>query len=188
MLPETVCSCPLPTPLHTKRQLKPVSILVHFGVRVLNCGWTDTEHQRRITIIGSTALGEPWRPQANVASDLYPGHLPANFYNPVSLRLLIPHQSILLSLLHVLVVLQDLSITSFWIIRRQLMMIGGGGERKFSEKTLSLPQSARHKSHTDYNGSGPNPRRWAVGNKTAQIWRAHHPQQRAECRTHPSVE
>jgi hypothetical protein len=25
----------------------------------------------------------PWPPQANVASDLYPGHPPANFYNPV---------------------------------------------------------------------------------------------------------
>jgi len=34
-----------------------------------------------ITIIGSTALGWPWPPQANVASDLYPGHPPANFYN-----------------------------------------------------------------------------------------------------------
>jgi hypothetical protein len=126
MLAETVCSCPLPTHLDTKRKLKPVSTLVHFGVRVLNCGWTDTEYQRWITIIGSTALGEPWPPQANVASDLYPGHLPANFYNPVSLRLPLPHQSILLSFPHVLVDLQGLSITSFWIIRRQLMMIGGG--------------------------------------------------------------
>jgi len=40
-----------------------------------------------IIIIGSTALGGPWPPQANVASDLYPGHPPTNFYNPVSLRL-----------------------------------------------------------------------------------------------------
>jgi hypothetical protein len=30
-----------------------------------------------IIIIGSTALGGPWPPQANVASDLYPGHSPA---------------------------------------------------------------------------------------------------------------
>jgi hypothetical protein len=40
-----------------------------------------------IIIIGSTALGGPWPPSANVTSDLYPGHPPANFYNPVSLRL-----------------------------------------------------------------------------------------------------
>jgi len=38
-------------------------------------------------IIGSTDLGRPWPPQANVASDLYSGQPPANFYNPVSLRL-----------------------------------------------------------------------------------------------------
>jgi hypothetical protein len=34
-----------------------------------------------IIIIESTALGRPWPPQANVASDLYPRHPPANFYN-----------------------------------------------------------------------------------------------------------
>ena len=33
-----------------------------------------------IITIGFTALGGPWPPQANVASDLYPGHSPANFY------------------------------------------------------------------------------------------------------------
>ena len=43
-----------------------------------------------IIIIGSTALGGPWPPQANGASDLYPGHPPANFYNPVNLRLPLP--------------------------------------------------------------------------------------------------
>jgi len=43
-----------------------------------------------IIINSSTALGGPWTPQANVASDLYPGQLPANFYNPVSLRILYP--------------------------------------------------------------------------------------------------
>ena len=37
--------------------------------------------------IGSTALGRPRPPQADVVSDLYPGHPPANFYNPVSLLL-----------------------------------------------------------------------------------------------------
>jgi len=40
-----------------------------------------------IIIIGSTALGGPWPPHANVASDLYPGHSPTIFYNPFSLRL-----------------------------------------------------------------------------------------------------
>jgi hypothetical protein len=34
----------------------------------------------------STAMSGPWPPQTNVASDLYPGHPPANFYNSVSLR------------------------------------------------------------------------------------------------------
>jgi hypothetical protein len=47
-----------------------------------------------IIIIGCTALGGPWPLQANVASDLYPGHPPANFYNPLSLCLLLSHQSI----------------------------------------------------------------------------------------------
>ena len=40
-----------------------------------------------IVNIGSTALGGPRPPQANVATNLYPGNLPANFYNPVSLCL-----------------------------------------------------------------------------------------------------
>jgi hypothetical protein len=43
-----------------------------------------------IIVIGSKALGGPWPPQANVASDLYPGHPPVSFYNPVSLRLPLP--------------------------------------------------------------------------------------------------
>jgi hypothetical protein len=41
---------------------------------------------------GPTALGGPWPPQANVASDLYPWHQTANFYNPVSSRLPLPRQ------------------------------------------------------------------------------------------------
>jgi hypothetical protein len=53
-----------------------------------------------ITIIGSKDLGGPWLPLANVTSNLYPGQLPANFYNPVSLRLPLPHQSILISAGH----------------------------------------------------------------------------------------
>ena len=62
-----------------------------------------------VVIIGPSALGWPWPPQANVASDLYPGHPPANFYNPVSFRLPLPRQSILISVGHVLVDLQGLS-------------------------------------------------------------------------------
>ena len=62
-----------------------------------------------IIIIGSTALGGPWPPQANVASDPYPGHPPANFYNPISLCLPLHRQSILISVDHFLVVLRGLS-------------------------------------------------------------------------------
>ena len=71
------------------------------------------ENITTIIIIGSTALGGPWSPQANVASDLYPVHPPANFYKPLSLRLLLPRQSILISVGHVLVNLQDLSTLSY---------------------------------------------------------------------------
>jgi hypothetical protein len=66
-----------------------------------------------IIIIGSTALGGPWPPQTNVASDLYPGHPPANFYNPISLRLPLSRQSILISVGHVVVDLQGFSTISF---------------------------------------------------------------------------
>ena len=66
-----------------------------------------------ITITGSTGLGGPWPPLAKVTIDLYPGQLPANFYNPVSLRLLLPRQSMLIAVGHVLVDLQGLSTVSF---------------------------------------------------------------------------
>jgi hypothetical protein len=66
-----------------------------------------------IIIMGSTALGGPWPARANVASDLYPMHPPANFHNPVSLHLPLPRQSILISVSHILVDLQGLSIISF---------------------------------------------------------------------------
>ena len=68
-----------------------------------------------IIFIGSTALVGTWSPQANVASDFYPEHPPANFYNPVSLRLPLSRQSILISVGHVLVDLQGLSTTSFFV-------------------------------------------------------------------------
>jgi len=38
-----------------------------------------------IIIIGSTTVGGPWPPQANVASDLYSGHPPAQFLQPIFL-------------------------------------------------------------------------------------------------------
>jgi len=65
-----------------------------------------------IIIIGSTALGGPWPPQANVINNLYPGDPPTNFQNPVSLRLPLPQQSILISVGHILFDLQDLSTIS----------------------------------------------------------------------------
>jgi hypothetical protein len=56
-----------------------------------------------IIIIGCTAVGGPWPPLENVASDLSPEHPPADIYNPISLRLPITRQSILISVGHVLV-------------------------------------------------------------------------------------
>jgi hypothetical protein len=47
-------------------------------------------------------------PQASVTCDLYPGHPPSNFYNPVSMLLPLPSQSILISVGPVLVDLHDL--------------------------------------------------------------------------------
>jgi hypothetical protein len=54
-------------------------------------------------IIGPTALGGPWPPQAIVARDLYSVQPPAKFYNPVSLLLHLPRQSFLISVGHVFV-------------------------------------------------------------------------------------
>ena len=70
-----------------------------------------------INIIGCTVLGRPFPPQVNVASDLYPGHLPSNFYKPASFRLPLPRKSISISVGHVLVERQDLSTISFYLIR-----------------------------------------------------------------------
>jgi len=58
-------------------------------------------------------LYSPWPPQANVAKDLYPGQSPAHFYNPVSSRLPLPCQTILISVGHVLIDLQVLSTVCF---------------------------------------------------------------------------
>ena len=51
-----------------------------------------------IIIVDSTALGGPWPPQANVASDLYPGQPSTSFLSPASLCLCLPPpcQSILI--------------------------------------------------------------------------------------------
>ena len=40
---------------------------------------TDSHDAANIIISSSTDLGTPWTPQANVASDLYPGHPPVSF-------------------------------------------------------------------------------------------------------------
>ena len=63
-------------------------------------------------IISFTASGGFWPPRANVASDLYPGHPPANFYNPFSLRLPLPRQYMWISVGHVLIDLQGLATIS----------------------------------------------------------------------------
>jgi len=63
----------------------------------------------------SSSVLQPWVGLvANVASDFYPGQPPANFYNPVSLRLPVPLQSILISVSHVLADLQGLFIISLY--------------------------------------------------------------------------
>jgi hypothetical protein len=54
-------------------------------------------------IIGSTALGGPWPPQANVASDFCPGQRSTSSYSPAFFLLPPRHQSILISVGHVLV-------------------------------------------------------------------------------------
>jgi len=61
-----------------------------------------------IIIIRTKVLSGPLPFEANVAIDLYPGHPSTNFQNPVSLRLPLPIQSILISVGQVLVDLQVL--------------------------------------------------------------------------------
>jgi len=68
----------------------------------------------QIITIGCTALGGLWPPQANVASALYPGNPPAKCHNPVDLLLPEPRQYILISVGHVLVDFQVLSIIFFF--------------------------------------------------------------------------
>jgi len=69
-----------------------------------------------IITIGSTALGGPWPPQANVASDLYLWQPPGNFYHTFSLRLPLHRQSVLISVGHVLIHFQGLSTIYFQVI------------------------------------------------------------------------
>jgi hypothetical protein len=66
-----------------------------------------------IIVIGSTALGGPRPPQANAASNLYPVRPPASVHNPVSVRLSLPRQSILILVGYILVDLQGLFNISF---------------------------------------------------------------------------
>jgi hypothetical protein len=72
-----------------------------------------TPEHTTVIIVGSAALVGPWPSQANFASDHCPGQPPANFDKPVSLRLPLPRQSILISVGHVLVDLLGLPIVSF---------------------------------------------------------------------------
>lgn len=53
---------------------------------------------RSVIIIGPSALDGSWSPQTNVASELYPGQHPLNFYDPFSLRLPLPCLPILISI------------------------------------------------------------------------------------------
>ena len=82
------------------------------GILIGVISYRDCDIVIIIIIIGSTPLGEPWPSPANVASDLYPRHPPANFYNPGSLRLPVPRQSILNSVVYVLVDPHGLSTIS----------------------------------------------------------------------------
>ena len=66
-----------------------------------------------IFIIGSTALTGPWPPHENATGDLYPVHLPAKFYNPVSLPLPLPRRSILILVGRILTDLQGLPTDIF---------------------------------------------------------------------------
>jgi hypothetical protein len=52
-------------------------------------------------------------PSKNVASDLYPGHLPADFYNPFPSCLPLPCPSILILVGHTFTGLHGLSMISF---------------------------------------------------------------------------
>jgi hypothetical protein len=72
-----------------------------------------TPEHTTVIIVCSAALGGSWPSQANVASDLCPEQPPANFDNPVSLRLPLPRHSILISVGYILVDLQGLSLISF---------------------------------------------------------------------------
>ena len=50
--------------------------------------------------IGSTAIGGPRPLRAKIASGLYPGHLPASFYDPVSLCIHLPHRPLCIASCH----------------------------------------------------------------------------------------
>jgi len=69
--------------------------------------------------LSSTAAQQPWVGLGHLkqmSPVTTPGHLPFNFYNPVSLCLSLPRKSILISVSHVRIDLRGLSIISFWVV------------------------------------------------------------------------
>jgi hypothetical protein len=58
-------------------------------------------------------MGLGFLKQISPEKDFFPGHPSANFYNPLSLRLPLPHQSGFILVGHVLFDLQGLSIMFF---------------------------------------------------------------------------
>ena len=74
------------------KQTNPVHILKpHFFINIITIvGSTAVIIIIVIVVVGSAALGGPWPPQANFASDPYPGQPPSSSYHAVSLRLPVP--------------------------------------------------------------------------------------------------
>jgi hypothetical protein len=95
-------------------QLNLILRVTNFTINItIRMKYVTPEHTT-VIIVGSAALVGPWPSQAIIASDLCPGQPSASFDNPVSLRLPLPRQSVLISVVHVLVGLQGLPIISFF--------------------------------------------------------------------------
>jgi hypothetical protein len=72
------------------KRMNPVHILKpHFFINLITIVGS-TALIIIIVVVGSAALGGSWPPQANFASDPYPGQPPSSSYHLVSLRLLVP--------------------------------------------------------------------------------------------------